>query len=170
VSEPAHQAVTRHGYDTVAETCATVLPGLDAEAAVDIAMIDEFAARCAAGPPGVVADLGCGTGRVTAYLARSGLAVRGFDLSPGMVAVARRRHPNLDFAVAATQALPVDDAAFAGLSVWYSLIHTPPEELGDPIGELARVLQPGGHLLIGFQAGHGERVDRTSSYGHHVAF
>ena len=170
MSEPAHRALTRQAYDTVAESYAAALPGLAAEALLDAAMIDELVARCRADPPGPVADVGCGPGRVSAELSGRGLEVRGFDLSPRTVQVARRTHPHLRFEVAATEALPVADATFAGVLAWYSLIHTPPAELGVAVDEIARVLRPGGHLLTGFHAGGGERVDRASGYGHDVAF
>ncbi len=170
MSGPAHQAQTRRGYDAVAEDYAALLPGLDAETRLDVAMIDDFTARCLAGPTGPVADVGCGAGRVSAYLSERGLDVRGFDLSPGMIEVARRTHPQVRFEVAAVQALPADDASFDGLLAWYSLIHTPPSELDAALDELARVLRPGGLLLTAFQAGGGERLDRHSGYGHEVAF
>ncbi|MFT8243786.1 methyltransferase domain-containing protein [Roseomonas sp. BN140053] len=44
------------------------------------------------GPEREVLDLGCGTGRVAAALAPRCRAVLGLDVSPGMVAEARRRH------------------------------------------------------------------------------
>ena len=46
-----------------------------------------------------VADVGTGPGHVAAYLATAGADVTGFDLSPGMVAQARERFPQLTFAV-----------------------------------------------------------------------
>ena len=48
---------------------------------------------------------------------------------------------------------------------WYSIIYTPPDLLGDAFAELARVLMPGGHLLLAFQAGGGESVLRTDAHG-----
>ena len=48
---------------------------------------------------------------------------------------------------------------------WYSIIYTPPEYLGDAFAELARVLKPGGYLLLAFQAGSGEPVLRTDAHG-----
>lgn len=169
VSEPAHLTRTRSAYDTVAGDYAVLLPDLAVEAAEDVALIDDFAARCSAGPPGPVGDVGCGAGRVSAHLSGAGLDVRGFDLSPQMVEVARRAHPHLRFEVAAMQALPIGAGALAGALCWYSLIHTPPEGLGEVAGELARVVRAGGHLLAAFQAGGGQEVGRSSAYGHPVA-
>lgn len=170
MSEPAHRALTRHAYDTVAESYAAALPGLGAEARLDVAMIDELVDRCRAGAPGPVADVGCGAGRVSAELSGRGLEVRGFDLSPRMVEIAARTCPHLSFEVAATEALPVGDATFVAVLAWYSLIHTPPAELGVAVQEIARVLRPGGHVLAALHAGGGERVERADGYGHDVAF
>ena len=39
-------------------------------------------------------EVGCGPGHVTAYLAEAGADATGLDLSPGMVAEARRRFPD----------------------------------------------------------------------------
>ncbi|UMG92792.1 hypothetical protein [Nocardioides sp. TF02-7] len=41
--------------------------------------------------------------------------------------------------------------------LWYSTIHTPPATVPLLVAEAVRVLRPGGHLLIGFQAGAGTR-------------
>ena len=52
----------------------------------------------------------------------------------------------------------------AGAVCWYSIIHTPPDQLAEAFGELARVLIPGGYLLLGFQA-EGEPVHRADAQG-----
>lgn len=164
-----HRPQTRVGYDTVAEDFARILPGLDAETTLDIAMINDFADRCTASMLGPVLDAGCGAGRVSVHLAARGLEVFGVDLSPGMVAVARRTHPQLRFDVGALDALPVPDTSLGGLLAWYSLIHTAPGGLSAIAGEVARVLRPGAWFLTAFQAGDGQRVEHTSVYGHPVA-
>ena len=169
MTAPDDLSRTRDGYDVVAEEYARLLPTLDAETPLDVAMIDDFADRCASAGAGLVIDAGCGTGRVSAHLAERGLPVIGIDLSPGMVATARRLHPDLRFELGALENLPVPDAAAGGLLAWYSLIHTAPERLPHVVGEMRRVLAPGAWLLTAFQVGAGERVVRTSAYGHAVA-
>ena len=72
---------TRATYDAVAEDYARLVTGLDAEGPLDRAMLADFADRV----DGPVADVGCGTGRMTAYLDGLGIDVVGIDLSPGMV-------------------------------------------------------------------------------------
>ena len=64
--------------------------------------------------------------RITRHLADLGVDVAGVDLSPGMVGVARSRHPGLDFSVGQLSDLALPDAALGGVVAWYSVIHTPP--------------------------------------------
>lgn len=88
MTAPDHRRQTLTGYDIVAENYGTLIPDLSVETSLDIAMIDDFAERCLSAPTSPVADLGCGTGRVTAHLAARGVDVFGVDLSAGMVDVA----------------------------------------------------------------------------------
>lgn len=60
-------------------------------------MLCTFAELVARDRLGPVADVGCGTGRITGYLHHLGLDVVGIDLSPGMLAVARQVLPGLCF-------------------------------------------------------------------------
>ncbi|HYN68194.1 MAG TPA: class I SAM-dependent methyltransferase [Ornithinibacter sp.] len=161
--DPVDSDGVRAAYDTVAEAYAARLPDTRAEAAADLAMVDAFAAAVAAGDDPRVLDAGCGTGRMSAYLAARGCLVEGVDLSPGMVAMARRANPELRFEVGSLSELPCADAEFAGVLLWYSVIHTPPSGLARIVAEVARVLRPGGYVLVGMQAGQGTR-DVAPSY------
>lgn len=108
-------------------------------------------------PDGPVCDLGCGPGHVTAFLAscRSG-GVVGVDLSPQMIAEARRRYPPLDFRVGDMLGLQVETGSLSGVVALYSIIHLRRDELPQALEEMGRVLQPGGLLLIAFHEGAGE--------------
>ena len=163
-ADPFGQQAVRRAYDTVAEDYAARLPDTRAEAPLDLAMVDAFAAAVTADDDPSVLDAGSGAGRMSRYLADRGCRVQGVDLSPGMVAMARRDHPDLAFAVGSLTALPFPDATFAGVLLWYSLIHTPPAGQATIVAEVARVLRPGGHLLVGFQHGTGVQ-DLAPSYG-----
>jgi SAM-dependent methyltransferase len=51
---------------------------------------------------------------------------------------------------------------------WYSIIHVPPERLSEVFAEFHRVLAPGGHLLLAFQADD-EPLRFTEAFGHAVS-
>jgi ubiquinone/menaquinone biosynthesis C-methylase UbiE len=118
---------------------------------------------------GVVAEVGCGTGRVAKHLRDAGLQMVGFDLSPRMVLAASTAHPDLAFAAAHGAALPLRAAALRGLVAWYSIINTPTACLPSMFTEFARVTRPGAPVLVAFQSGEGQQVERTTSYGLPVA-
>ena len=102
---------------------------------------------------GAAIDAGCGPGHWTDFLARRGLDMRGVDLTPAFVEHARRRYPELRFATGSVDALDASDASLGGVLAWYSLIHHAPDAIGSALDEIARVLRPGGLLLIGFFVG-----------------
>jgi len=160
----------RAAYDAVAAEYAQYLPDVRAESPLELAMLDAFAAAVSVEPDAMVLDAGCGTGRISRYLADRGPAVRGLDLSPGMITMARRDHPDLPFQVGSLTALPFPDDTFAGIVLWYSIIHTPPG--GQPLiyREVARTLRPGGHVLVASQSGEGTRDVSASyrPYGHEI--
>ena len=59
------------------------------------ALLASLAEQAGDGAP--IADLGCGPGHIAAWLAGQGVAPVGIDLSPAMIAVGRRDHPNVEF-------------------------------------------------------------------------
>jgi len=114
-----------------------------------------------------VADIGCGPGRAAAFMAERGLDVVGVDVSQAMLAVARTAHPHIRFEEGQLDVLPIETGVLAGAVCWYSIIYTPPDRLTEAFGELARVLMPGGYLLLAFQA-EDEPVHRTDAQGTHL--
>lgn len=166
MTEPDHVSTTRAAYDaTAAEYAAHIGTEITAaiEAPLDRGVLLAFAEMVDGG--GTVMDVGCGPGRVAAFLAARGLDVVGVDASSGMLAVARDAHPGIGFEQGELAALPVTDGALAGAVSWYSIIHTPAEHLGAVAAELVRALAPGGHALVAFQSGDGERSHRTEIQG-----
>lgn len=103
-------------------------------------------------PPGVAVDAACGTGRLTTYLAERGHQVRGFDTSAQMLARAREKAPHLAFDQADIRSLPVDDASVDLVVCALALAHV--RDLGPVFAEAARVLRPGGHVVISDTRGH----------------
>ncbi|WP_449352435.1 class I SAM-dependent methyltransferase [Streptomyces shaanxiensis] len=146
---------TRTFYDSVAEDYAEQFRGVLTVSPLDRVLLAGFAELV--GDGGQVADLGCGPGRITAHLASLGLSVFGLDLSESMLAIARRENPGLRFEQGSMLELDLPDGALAGAVSWYSSIHTPVDELPRLFAELHRVLAPGGHLMVAFQAGDQDR-------------
>jgi len=96
-----------------------------------------------------VADLGCGTGRVAGELAPHVKHVIGIDNTPAMVKAAKERTQsltNVTIRKGELEALPIDDAvADAGLMV---LVLTYVAEVQTALAEAARVIRPGGRLVM----------------------
>lgn len=97
-------------------------------------------------PVGTALDAACGTGRHTSYLEQLGHHVIGVDASPDMLAQARKRLPDVDFHEADLHRLPLPDNAVDTVVCALALTHVP--ELAPVLAEFARVLRPGGNLVI----------------------
>jgi ArsR family transcriptional regulator len=102
-------------------------------------------------PPLEVADLGCGEGYLTVETARWARHVTAVDRSQGVLARAkalasRKRLSNITWKKGELEKLPIDDRAMDVALLSQALHHA-----GDPAGalaEAARILKPGGRLLI----------------------
>ena len=114
----------------------------------------------------VIGDLGCGTGALLATLAQSVRRVVGVDASDEMLAAARARTAGLDnveLRNGSLEALPLDDATLDAATMMLVLHHLPSP--GAAIAEAARVLTPGGRLLIVDMSPH-EREEYRQQMGH----
>jgi ubiquinone/menaquinone biosynthesis C-methylase UbiE len=105
-------------------------------------------------PVGVALDAACGTGRYAGLLAGRGHRVIGVDSSPDMLARAHVRVPQAEFLLGDLHRLPVADAEVDLVVCGLALTHIP--TLEPVLAEFARVLRPGGHLVIADV--HPERV------------
>ncbi|MBQ0862294.1 class I SAM-dependent methyltransferase [Streptomyces sp. A73] len=159
---------TRESYDAIAPTYAQMFHDSLRDRPVERALLSAFAELVRADGDGEVADLGCGPGYVTAHLHGLGLRAFGVDVSPAMVELAREAAPGLRFEVGSMAALDIADGALSGVLSRWSIIHTPPQDVPAVLAEIARVLAPGGHLLIGFPATDGPHHE-TQAYDHAVA-
>jgi ArsR family transcriptional regulator len=105
----------------------------------------------------IVADLGCGTGALTAELAGRVRRVVAVDQSAEMLRAARRRlasHSNVEIHEARLEALPIPDATCdAAVAV---LVLSYLREPAAALREAARILRPGGRLVVVEAARHGD--------------
>ena len=108
--------------------------------------------------PGVALDAACGTGRFAEFLSRCGHRVIGVDSSPDMLAYARRRVPDVEFRLGELDPLPLPDDSVDVIVCALALVHVP--RLEPVLAEFARVLRPGGDLVISDV--HHELVTRGS--------
>ncbi|MFC9766496.1 class I SAM-dependent methyltransferase [Rhodococcus jostii] len=115
----------------------------------DRALVSSWAATLT----GPVVDAGCGPGQWTDFLAEYGLAASGIDLVPEFVERARLQYPDLSFDIGGFETVDAADESLGGVLSWYSLIHHSPQDIQAPLAEFARVIRPGGGLLVGFFEG-----------------
>lgn len=91
-------------------------------------------------------DVGCGEGRFCRMLGAEGVACTGVDPTRALIERARELDPCGTYLEASGGVLPAEDASFDLVISYLSLIDMP--EISAPIAEMARVLKPGGTLLI----------------------
>jgi SAM-dependent methyltransferase len=144
---------TRSSYDIDATGYAEKVQGLLDEMPYLSASLTLFADLVLRAGGGPVADIGCGPGYVTRYLHDAGVDAFGIDLSPEMVAIARRDHPDLRFEVGTMTDLDLADDSVAGIVAFWSVIHVPDHAVPGVFEQFRRVLRPGGLLLVGFHVG-----------------
>jgi SAM-dependent methyltransferase len=151
-------------YDRVADEYVRRIADELRHKPLDRQLLDRFATSIGAGP---VCDMGCGPGHVARYLHQQGADVCGIDLSPAMVERARGLNPGIDFRTGDMLSLELPDGTFAGIAAFYSIIHIPREAMVTALGELRRVLRPGGTLLLAFHIG-GDIVHLDEWWGEKV--
>ncbi|WP_066976622.1 class I SAM-dependent methyltransferase [Streptomyces sp. NRRL F-4489] len=97
-------------------------------------------------PAGTALDAACGTGRQTAALAARGHRVIGVDQSPEMLDRARAKVPGAEFRQGRLEELPLDDNSVDLAVCSLAMTHLPDVSKG--IAELARVVRPGGRVIV----------------------
>jgi SAM-dependent methyltransferase len=103
-------------------------------------------ARVAAAAPATALDVGCGEGRFCRILKAMGVTAIGIDPTQALLDRARALDPEGDYRSGRAEALDFADASFDLVVSYLTLIDIP--DIRTAIPEMARVLKPGGALLI----------------------
>jgi uncharacterized protein YceH (UPF0502 family) len=148
----ARDALVTQTYDVVAEAYADHYGDELTHKPFDTWLLDRIALHAGRGP---VVDVGTGPGHVAAYLASHGLTVTGIDVSPGMVAEAKLRHPSISFEVGDLRRLlrPRTAAGWSAITAWYALVHLTESELPDALHALGSTLVSGGLMVLAVHVG-----------------
>ncbi|WP_135364099.1 class I SAM-dependent methyltransferase [Halosimplex halophilum] len=143
------------GYDGVAEAYDD-----DRDPAHETALVEALGADLPADAR--VLDAGCGGGRAVLEALAKDFETVGLDISPEQLALARERAPAAALARGDLTRLPVADGAVDAVTALHSVIHVPREHHERAFAEFARVLRPGGHLLL--TTGVGEWEGRNDNW------
>lgn len=110
----------------------------------------------AVGKNAKVLDAGCAAGKDCRILKDKKLEPIGIDLSESFIAIARKKHPDIEFINDNFLHLPIENETFAGIWAHASLLHLETiEEVGQVLQEFYRVLKPRGvvHISVKQQPG-----------------
>jgi len=156
----------RHDYDQIANEYARRLFNELDRKPQDCQLLHRFAGDVRS--RGEVCDLGCGPGHVARRLHDDGVNVFGLDLSPRMIAQARRLSPGIPFREGNMFALDLPGNSLSGITAFYAIVNIPIALLPGAFSEFARVLAPGGLLLMAFHIG-GEVLRPQEMWGQPVS-
>jgi demethylmenaquinone methyltransferase/2-methoxy-6-polyprenyl-1,4-benzoquinol methylase len=96
-----------------------------------------------------ILDVACGTGEQAIMLAKAGLDVTGIDLSPAMLGVARDKSPpTVSYFRGNAENLPFSPGSFDCVTISLALHEMASETRRATTGEMLRVLNPGGKLIV----------------------
>ncbi len=115
-----------------------------------------------------VLDIGCGTGRFTVPVAARVHSTTALDISSTMLEQARETAAEkgvaVDFVVGDMASLPFDNESFDVVISMLALMHVPREDRQSVFSEVARVLRPGGRMLIGVKNAIFERISSADRF------
>jgi len=141
---------TRSSYDTDASGYAEKVRGLLGESPYLRASLRLFAELVHGAAGGPVVDVGCGPGYVTSHLHDAGVDAFGIDLSPELIAIARRDYPDCRFEVGTMTDLELAEDSVAGVLAFWSVIHVPDQAVPGVFEQFRRVLRPGDRCSSAF--------------------
>ncbi|WCK53378.1 class I SAM-dependent methyltransferase [Aneurinibacillus sp. Ricciae_BoGa-3] len=105
-----------------------------------------------------VLDLGCGAGHDSLRLKRYDLQVQGLDISEVMLQQAKQSVQDVEFIQGDFRSIPTGDSIYDGVWANASLIYITKEDLKKALGEVYRVMKPGGVFFSSYRIGEGSIV------------
>jgi len=106
-------------------------------------------------------DFGCGTGRLLDF------AGTGVDASLPMLQVAAGKHPQRHLLAASLDSVPLASASMHAGLCFHVLMHLSTEEIRTFLAEAARIVQPGGRLIVDIPSAWRRRFSRRPPSGWH---
>ena len=105
---------------------------------------------------GITADVGCGSGREVAWLNANGFPAVGFDASDGLLAEARSRYPELDFAHAELPGLKgIVAGSYDNVLCETVIMHLDRAQIAPSVGRMLDILKPSGILYLSWRVTDG---------------
>lgn len=95
-----------------------------------------------------ILDLGCGTGELAPAFLKAGYSYVGIDIEPDRIEYAQRTYPKGKFHVMDAHHLRYEDGYFDQILVTGVLHHLSDGDVRSIVGEMMRVLRPGGRALV----------------------
>lgn len=106
---------------------------------------------------GSSADIGCGIGRDSAWLAEHGYAVSGIDASDGMLQKARSRYPYIPFIKDSLPLLEhLTDCSFANVLCSAVIMHLADDRIASAVANLVRITAENGVIVLSFRGTRNE--------------
>jgi ubiquinone/menaquinone biosynthesis C-methylase UbiE len=105
-------------------------------------------------------DVGCGEGRFCRMLKAAGVNAVGIDPTPQLLETARRSDPSGDYRSGRAERLEFESASFDLVVSYLTLLDI--ADFRTAIGEMTRVLKPGGSLLIANLTGSPQPAPRKA--------
>lgn len=163
--DPFATATVRRAYDTAAQAYADAFGGELAHLPFDRAMLT--AAVEALDRDGLVIECGCGPASASAFLEGTGFRRAALDLSYQMVRLAAQRVHGLAVLQGDVRRLPLRNGSASLLVAFYVIQHLARQDLPDVFAGFARVLAPGGRILLATHLGEGH-VEIDDFLGHRI--
>lgn len=157
-SELDYREITRRSYDATASSYQDNTLKIEPE----VKMAD-FLSHLT--PGATILDLGCGPGRDAAYFVSKNYRVIGIDISPQMIALAKKSVPQASFIISDIESLNLKNNSVDAIWASASLLHVSKQAMPGVLDSLYRTLKPGGILYVSMKKGSGEEITADPRYG-----